>query len=244
MEKVVLLVERTGAHLRCLLNPEQLEIRRSAGVVPRRSLSGALTGGGLSDDPLLYVGGGRTELTLDLLFDVSLAVQGPGAPPLDDVRALTGPVWALAENDASAERYGRPPVLRLLWGTSWNVPGVVAAVSERLEQFTEQGKPRRCWLRLRLLRVDGSKRGQSDDSTLPPVDMAEARRRIAGTERVIHEPVMAGERIDQIAAERYGHSAYWPLLAELNGLDDPLRPLDRPLQLPADFTTLTGGVLS
>lgn len=239
MEKVVLLVERTGAHLRCLLNPEQLEVRRSAGVVARRSLSGALAGTGLSDDPLLYAGGGRTELTLDLLFDVSLAAQGPDAPPVDDVRTLTGPLWDLAENDAGADCYGRPPTLRLLWGTSWNVPGLVAAVSERLEHFTAQGQPRRSWLRLRLLRVERCKRSQSTDPLPPPVDMTAARHRIAGGERVIHEPITGGERLDQIAAERYGHPGYWPLIAELNGLDDPLRPLSRALQLPANFTLVT-----
>lgn len=241
MEKVVLLIERTGAHLRCLLNPEQLEVRRSAGVVARRSLGGTLGGAGLSDDPLLYVGGGRTELTLDLLFDVALAVQGPDAPPLSDVRILTGPIWDLAENDAGADRYARPPILRLLWGASWNVPGIVTAVSERLEQFTAQGQPRRSWLRLRLLRVNHAMRDRGTDPTPPPLAMDEARRRIAGGERVTHEPISGGERLDQIAAEHCGHAAYWSLLAELNGLDDPLRPLERPLQVPADFTIVTGG---
>ena len=240
MEKVVLLVERTGAHLRCLLNPEQLEIRRSAGVVPRQSRSGALSGIGLSDDPLLYIGGGQTEFTLDLLFDVALAAQAPETPALDDVRTLTGPIWDLAETHGAVERYGRPPLLRLLWGSSWNLPGIVAAVSERLEEFTAQGKPRRSWLRLRLLRVDCAERDQTTAAGPPPVDMEEARRRIAGGERVRYEPIIRGERLDQIAAEHYGHSAYWPLLAELNGLDDPLRPLDRPLELPVDFTSAGG----
>ncbi len=241
MEKVVLLIEHTGAHLRCLLNPEQLEVRRSAGVVTRRSLGDALSGAGLSDDPLLYVGGGRTELTLDLLFDVALAVQGPDAPPLSDVRILTGPIWDLAENDAGANRYGRPPILRLLWGTSWNVPGIVTAVAERLEQFTAQGQPRRSWLRLRLLRVGYATRDQGTDPTSPPLAMDEARRRIANGRRIVHEPISGGERLDQIAADYCGHTAYWSLLAELNGLDDPLGTLERPLQVPADFTIGTGG---
>ena len=93
MEKAVLLIEHSGEHLRCLLNPEHLELRRHAGVVSRRSLGGAMAGASLSDDPLLYVGGGRTEFTLDLLFDVSLAVRGSNSAPLDDVRELTGPLW-------------------------------------------------------------------------------------------------------------------------------------------------------
>jgi hypothetical protein len=244
MEKAVLLIEHSGEHLRCLLNPERLELCRNAGVVARRSLGGSMTGAGLSDDPLLYVGGGRTELTLDLLFDVSLAVRGPDAPPLEDVRELTGPLWDLAENSAAGGRYGRPPTVCFLWGTGWNLPGVVAAVSERLEHFTRDGKPHRSWLRLRLLRVAVSEEAEPSEPTAPPLDREEARRRLAGREMVTHEPVggdRGGERLDQIAAERFGHPGYWGLLAEINDLDDPLHPAGRPLRVPADPSLVGGG---
>lgn len=244
MEKVVLLIEHSGVHLRCLLNPQYLEVQRNAGVVVRRSLGGALTGAGLSDDPLLYVGGGHTELTLDLLFDVSLAARGPDdAPPLDDVRELTGPIWDLAENSGAGERYGHPPTVRFLWGTSWNLPGVVAAVSERLEHFTKDGKPHRSWLRLRLLRISCTEEVEPAELTEPPLDRDEVRQRIASDALVNHEPVggdRGGERLDQIAAERFGHPGYWSLLAEINDLDDPLCHAGRPLRVPAD-PSLNGG---
>lgn len=243
-EKAVLLIEHSGVHLRCLLNPERLELRRNAGVVPRRSLGGVMTGAGLSDDPLLYVGGGRTELTLDLLFDVSLAVRGPDAPPLDDVREMTGPLWDLAENSDAGDRRGRPPMVRFLWGTSWNLPGVVAAVSERLEHFTRDGKPHRSWLRLHLLRVAVAEDVEPAEPSAPPLDREEARRRLAGQDLVTHEPVggdRGGERLDQIAAERFGHPGYWSLLAEINNLDDPLRHAGRPLRVPADPSLVGGG---
>ncbi|OEU72617.1 MAG: hypothetical protein BA869_12560 [Desulfuromonadales bacterium C00003107] len=244
MEKAVLLIEHSGEHLRCLLNPEHLELRRHAGVVSRRSLGGVMTGASLSDDPLLYVGGGRTEFTLDLLFDVSLAVRGPDAAPLDDVRELTGPLWDLAENSVSGDRRGRPPTVRFLWGTSWNLPGVVAAVSERLEHFTRDGKPHRSWLRLSLLRVAVAGEAEPNEPTAPPLDREEARQRLAGSELVTHEPVggdRGGERLDQIAAERFGHPGYWSLLAEVNDLNDPLRPAGRPLRVPADSSLVSGG---
>ncbi len=244
MEKAVLLIEHSGEHLRCLLNPEHLELRRHAGVVSRRSLGGAMAGASLSDDPLLYVGGGRTEFTLDLLFDVSLAVRGSNSAPLDDVRELTGPLWDLAENSVSGDRRGRPPTVRFLWGTSWNLPGVVAAVSERLEHFTREGKPHRSWLRLRLLRVAVAEEPEPVEPTAPPLDREEARQRLAGSELITHEPVggdRGGERLDQIAAERFGHPGYWSLLAEINDLHDPLRPAGQPLRVPADPSLINGG---
>ncbi len=150
MERVAFLIEETNERLRCLLNPETLVLRRTAGVRPRQSATGQVTGTGLADDPLLYTGGGRTELDLDLLFDVTL----PGSSVTSaDVRDLTAPLWRLAENNQATAGYGRPPLVRLIWGKSWNIPGIVVAVAERLEFFTPSGVPQRSWLRLRLLRM-------------------------------------------------------------------------------------------
>ncbi len=73
MERVAFLIEDTGERIGCLLNPESLVVRRQAGVRARRSAGGLVTGADLADDQLLYSGGGNTELTMNLLFDVSLA---------------------------------------------------------------------------------------------------------------------------------------------------------------------------
>src|SRR5829696_4992534 len=109
MERVAFLIEESGERLGALLNPETLEVRRPAGVPSRRTAAGQLTGAGLADDPLLYTGGGRTELGMDLLFDTSLVGS---SVQTEDVRALTHPLWMLAENIAGEERFGRPPVIR------------------------------------------------------------------------------------------------------------------------------------
>src|SRR5436305_969026 len=133
MERVAFLIEETNERLGCLLNPNSLVMRRTAGVLPRRSIGGQFTGTGLQDDPLLYTGGGRTELELHLLFDVSLAGS---SIETDDVRNLTGPLWKLAENTRSTNGSWRPPIVRFVWGKSFNIPGVVGALAEYLEQFT------------------------------------------------------------------------------------------------------------
>ena len=51
MERVAFLIEETGQRLECLLNPETLVLRRTAGVAPRRSTTGRVTGAGMTDDP-------------------------------------------------------------------------------------------------------------------------------------------------------------------------------------------------
>jgi Contractile injection system tube protein len=150
MERAAFLIEESGERIPCLLNPASVVMRRVAGVRPRLSTGGPLTGAGMADSPLLFTGGGMTELLLDLLFDVSL-VQQPPQP--ESVQVLTEPLWRMAENNRREGEYGRPPLVRFVWGKSWNVPGVVVAVAERLEYFAQSGTPRRSWLRLRMLRA-------------------------------------------------------------------------------------------
>src|SRR6267143_1807590 len=128
MERVAFLIESTGARIGCLLNPETVSVRRWAGVRPRRSLAGALRADALADDPVLFTGGGTTELELELLFDVGLAGS---SVKVTDVRNLTLPLWRLAENGQVTDGELRPDVIRFVWGKAWNVPAVVAAVAER-----------------------------------------------------------------------------------------------------------------
>ena len=163
MERVYLLVEdMTQRRLPCLLNPETLVQRRLAGVQPRRSATGRLTGTGLTDDPMLYTGGGYTELALDLLFDVAL-VDRP--QKIENVRTLTQPLWDLADTPPNGLNRGQPLMVRFLWGKEWNFLGVVVAVAERLDMFTSEGVPQRSWLRLKLVR-----------SQLPAAEPEAARR--------------------------------------------------------------------
>ena len=216
MERVAFLIEQTSERLSCLLNPETLTIRRTSGVQPRASSGGQLTGVGLSDDPLLYTGGGRTEIELDLLFDVTLLGS---SVTTEDVRNLTAPFWNLSENAA----YGQPPVVRFIWGKYWNIPAVVAAVAERLESFSQDGAPGRSWLRMRLIRVrepaaqPAPVETVSDDSP-PSLDQINSE---LAPEKMQYYEVSGDDRLDSVAAQFYGLSSYWRVLADFNGLADP-----------------------
>lgn len=236
MERVAFLLEETNERLGCLLNPDSLVMRRVAGVLPRRSAGGQFTGVGLRDDPLLYTGGGSTELELHLLFDVSLAGS---SIETSDVRDLTGPLWNLAENARSANGNRRPPLVRFVWGKSWNVPGIVAAVAERLEEFTADGTPQRSWLSLRLRRVDEAQRDAVSGGQLAqarafsPADL-EVSPDSVPADRVQVHVVSEGERLDEIATRYYPGQlanaavALWRVLASFNNIQDPLH-------IPAGF---------
>jgi hypothetical protein len=214
-----------------MLNPERLTMRRSAGVRSQRSISGVVSGAVLTDDPLIYTGGGATELLLDLMFDVGLAGSSIAT---EDVRDLTGPLWSLAENIPDRDGYGRVPLVRFVWGKSWNVPGVVAAVAERLEHFTAEGAPTRSWLRMRFLRVAETTettvleqpplRHEEVIAALPESGITTSPATAAATppENEVHQ-YAANERLDDLATRYFRHPSMWRLLAGFNDLLDPLR---------------------
>lgn len=232
MERVAFLIEKTNQRLSCLLNPESLTLRRVAGVRQKSSATGRLTGAGLSDDPLLFTGGGRTELLLDLLFDVTLAGS---SLTTQDVRELTHPLWNLAENAEIREGYGRAPVVRFVWG-KWNISGIIVSVAERLEYFTPEGVPRRSWLRMRFIRTN--------EPTMPELGIEQPEEELQriqedlqvafesyGGNVCFHEVIGgsetdeagSGERLDEIAYRFYGNPRLWRLLAFSNDIEDPLR---------------------
>jgi len=223
LERVAFLVEQTNEMLTCLLNPETLVLRRTAGVRVRDSVSSLLTGAGLSDDPLLLTGGGRTELELELLFDVALSGSTVTS---EDVRDLTGPLWNLSENTVGGDGYRQPPLVRFIWGRRWNIPGVIASVSEHLDDFTAEGSPRRSWLKMRMLRVR--------ELNAPPLDQLNAvavevpleeldLETELSEERLRYHSVIEGDRLDTIAFRYYGRASYWRLLATFNNLGAPNR---------------------
>jgi hypothetical protein len=236
---VAFLVEETGVRLSALLNPDTLVVRRTAGVQPRRAPGGPLTGAGLADDPLLFTGGGRTELDLHLLFDVSLAGS---SVTTTDVRDLTAPLWALAENAGVERGQARPPLVRFVWGKSWSIPGVVVAVAERFEAFSALGAPQRSWLSLRLWRVGEPPPRPAAPAASPAgaAALALTSMDIPEEEIGLHEVVgggddgrNAGERLDEIAARYYGEPGLWRLLAVFNGIADPTAiPPPRSLRIP------------
>ncbi|MGV9213616.1 CIS tube protein [Micromonospora sp. RB23] len=223
MERVAFLIDSTGERVDCLLNPETVQVTRLAGVRHRGAGGAQLTGSGLADDPLVFTGGGRTELVLDLLFDVDF-VQAQVRPT--DVRMLTRPLWMLAENSAAEHGWLRPPLVRLVWGKTWNVPGVIVAVAERFDAFTGTGSPRRSWLRLKLVRAaetaDQAQAGFAEELAAASTPAAAPGSAVVAAGDGATEPGHAGVRFDLLANDALGSPLRWRLLAEHNRITDPL----------------------
>jgi Contractile injection system tube protein/LysM domain len=232
MERAAFLIEETGERISCLLNPENVTLKRIAGVQPRYSIGGQLSGQNQSDDPLLFTGGGRTELELELLFDVTLTGS---TIVTDDVRELTRPLWQMAENTNGKDGYGRIPEVRFVWGKPWNILGVIVALSEKLEHFTMGGAPQRSWLRLRLLRVNEDERGDYDSIELNRlIEAMEAAELTAGDEEDVtyYEASADGEneadgnsgtRLYMLSHFYLGSAMAWRVIARFNNISNPHR---------------------
>ncbi|WP_457666916.1 CIS tube protein [Thiolapillus sp.] len=225
MERVAFLIEDSGERIGCLLNPESLELKRLAGIRNRRVQGDLVSGFNQADDQLMLTGGGITTLTLDLLFDVSLAGSSLRTR---DVRDLTGRLWALTENAKKERNRYAPPLCRFLWGKSWNIPAVVTAIAERVEYFDANGVPARSWLRMKLRKVSqpvetaqrpGQRPVRGESAVLPTTGsvVEEATHVLLGSSEAGD-----GERLDQLAETYYGSAALWRIIAVFNGIVDPL----------------------
>jgi len=256
MERIAFLVEKTGEQLSCLLNPESVVVRRMAGIAARSGTTGIITGLTLTDDPVISTGGGKTEIDLDLLFDIDIdremrqQVTSRAATEIDlpqpDVRDLTRPIWNLAENGESADGFGAPPLVRMIWGRAWNVSGVVVSVAEKFERFEADGRPRRSWLRLRLRRMN------SDIASAPPPMPASTQFEVpfldggaASDERkwasVVLMPNEAGlptPRIDEIVTQHYGDGSLTNAVLAFNNIEDPLSVAEGQTLILPDITEL------
>ena len=241
MERVAFLIESSGERLGCMLNPGSLVIRRRAGIKSRESVGGFVTGTELADEPLHLTNGGCTELTLDLLFDITL----PGSSiTSNDVRDLTRPLWNLAENTKQTDPTKILPLCSFHWGKQWYIPGVITAIAERLEFFTSSGLPRRSWLRLILRRVVSATQGPMNNLETPLPGLLEVERPELDLPDSImdHEnsnteldtTAVSGERLDQLAQRHYGDTRYWRYLAAYNGISNPLDLIGGdPIKIPA-----------
>ena len=240
MERVAFLVEPGGERIACMLNPESLVMRRWTGVRPLRTVGALAAGTTIGDDPLLQTGGGTTEVVVDLLFDVSLA-EGP--QPVNDVRDLTRPLWRLSENATPAQPGTR--VVRFVWGKTWNIRVVIAAIAERLEYFDGDGAPGRSWLRMRMLRMDEPTQQELAASAIAPQAIPGAETQtlaIPPLPEVLtpetEEEEMDGDdappvRFDNIAWESYGDCNRFKDIADYNGIEDPFRVESLILELPS-----------
>lgn len=244
MERVAFLIERSLQRITCLLNPEDVGdsfvVERTSGAA--REAQNSLSRTRMTDNPVIFHSRGDTRLTLKLLFDVNLE---DSYLYTRDVRDLTRPIWQLAEYVHYRGSNDTLPRARFIWGRAWNIPVIVESVAERFEHFTARGVPQRSWMSLRLLRVSDEILAVDVPGRYLPADiplfdeeplLRPGWQSKEDTSWEVYKVVggdTGGKQLWQIAAEKYGDSSLWRLIARANHIDDPSRiPAGTILRLP------------
>lgn len=165
------------------------------------------TRGAESSTPPEFTGSDPTTIGMEIFFD---AFEEPAGDVSGDVDTLL--TWTRPTPVSIARGLAQPPLLRFVWGTNpvlQSFQGYLKNVQARYTMFRRDGTPVRATATISLEEVTEEVAGQN-----PTSGAREGRRA-----HVVSE----GESLQSIAFFEYGRAALWRGLAELNGIDDPLR---------------------
>lgn len=140
----------------------------------------------------------QDDLTVALFFDTF--------EQQTDVRAITGKIAALTQPTSGTGVRREPPVVLFTWGGAL-FTGIITKLDQRFTMFLSSGIPVRAELSVTL------------KSVLTEQEELHARGYFNCRQLWT---VQAGDRPYLIAARAYGDASLWRLVAEYNGIDDPL----------------------
>jgi len=170
--------------------------------------AGALGGGGgdastaVGHAPLQYRGSGAGTVTMTVLFDQSLIPAGDVSASGDQLQNWTCPTVMGPLNTC------HPPKVTFTWG-EFRFVGHVTSVGIDYQLFGIGGRP---------LRATATVVMSENPDTIALTNPSSGG--VAG--RRIHV-VSDGDSLQSIAFAEYGKPSQWRILAEANGIDDPLK---------------------
>lgn len=189
--------------LPCLFNPAEYTLRKS-------NTFASLPQPASSVPAVQYAGGWPAEMTVELLFDVTLS-----NPPKDSIVAQTDALFHAMEPLGDDKI---PPVVTFKWGATKSFPARLADLEVQYVLFQEDGAPVRAWARMTLVQAAPSPdRFNPNALQLPqnPTTRADG----AGETWV----VAMGDSLPSIAYASYGDQTAWRQIARANGIDNPFR---------------------
>ena len=201
-----------GVMVSMLLNPKSLTITRTANwtpgagsrvpVGPSAASAGTLGQVPIGHSPLQYQGSNPGQLDMTVWFDMSLV---PGGDISDDVDQLQN--WT-CPTETGTTTNSHPPKVTFSWGV-FRFVGHISSVKITYKLFGVGGRPLRAEVNVSL------KENPDALAFTNPTSGGPAGRRM----HVVSE----GDSLQSIAFAEYGKPTHWRMLAEANGIDDPLR---------------------
>ena len=165
-----------------------------------------------------YTGTSPINLSMELFFDTSETGS--------DVRStytnkLLQMMYIKEGGGTGGNKLSEPPKVQFQWGKMWSFTAVIKQVRLEFNMFKNDGTPIRAKASVEFMQ-------HTDDQSFP------AQNPTSGGEVRKSYLVNEGDRLDLIAFRAYNDSQKWRLIAEANGIENPLsiKPGQR-LLLPA-----------
>jgi nucleoid-associated protein YgaU len=197
-----------GATLECYFNPTEYSISKSNDWKYK-------TVTGTSFSPPEFGGGQPRQIELSLLFDQTFP---PYTMPVRESTAALLDMMEVPSGKTGGSPTAVPPFVTFEWGRLV-FKGACVSLSVTYKLFEANGDPLRADVKLTLKQAEEAQQGQN------PTTRASAGY---GVHRV-----RDGDTLPSISYQAYGDATKWRLIAEANGVDNPLH-LRRgtPLSLP------------
>lgn len=182
-------------------NPKELSLAKTA-KWERKTVRGAKSAG-----PAEFTGPEPSKLSLEMFFDATGHQDDSVVKAVERLFSCCVPTA-----ETHKKKLGVPPWVIFHWGGLVGFVSYISQVQAKYTLFTAGGLPIRAVCQVTLEEISGELSGQNPTSgTLAP-------------HRVTR--VVAGDTLALLAWQEYGDAAAWRVIAEANGIDDPmwLRP--------------------
>jgi nucleoid-associated protein YgaU len=184
-----------------MFNPSKLSITRSVNWQNQQAAK--------RDNPeMQFTGSEPATLTIDLLFD-TYDTPGPESSKDSVRRQYTHKLVRLTTVEDHGKQH-RPPVCRLQWGSQTPLfEGVLQQLQIQYTMFTAGGTPVRATATCTFKQWVSNSQDMKNQ-TLESSDVAKMW------------VVKRGDSLAMIAAAEYGDPRVWRIIADANGIDNPL----------------------
>jgi phage protein U len=200
-EKAYLLTEK-GAKILCLFNPAELTISKSNSWQAKES-----KGRNMATE-LQFQSGQPGTIALSLTLDTT----DKGTDVTEHTTKLLDLMkvdMSIAGSDRNRNN-ARPPWVEFHWGRLHSFKAIIERLQIKFTYFASSGMPLRAKADLTLKQF-------MDEDLKPLQNPTSGTPTLHSVHRVVH-----GETLDRIAAQHYADPFNWRLIAEANGVIDPI----------------------
>lgn len=180
------------------LNPKELTVAKSARWESKNQKKSSPA------PPATYQGPDPQKMSVEMYFDETRTRDGSVVKRVEALFKACTPTKKSTDKEQPSA-----PWVKFRWGVLTGFVGYIKSVSAKYTLFSPDGTPLRavCTVALEELAKQPGKQNPTSGGLQP---------------RNAHT-VRAGDSLAAIAYREYGNPAQWRSLAEVNGIDDPLR---------------------